>query len=55
MRMGDFVLRVRYMIGSHLRLEGIWVPVYRPSIYRFDLFDMPAYIDFTEDPLRGRC
>ncbi len=48
MRLGNFLLRGRYTFASRIRLEGIWVPVYRHSIYRFDLFDMPEYINFTD-------
>jgi hypothetical protein len=48
MRLGNFLLRGRYTIQSRIRLEGIWVPVYRHSVYRFDLFDMPGFVNFTE-------
>lgn len=48
MRMGNFLLRGRYSIKSRIRLEGIWVPVYRHSIYRFDLFEMPDFVNFTD-------
>lgn len=48
MRMGNFLLRGRYSIGSHIRLEGIWVPVYRHSVYRFDLFEMPDFVNFRD-------
>jgi hypothetical protein len=48
MRMGNFLIRGRYTIQSHIRLEGIWVPVYRHSVYRFDLFDMPDFVNFTD-------
>jgi hypothetical protein len=47
-RLGNFLLRGRYTIKSRIRLEGIWVPVYRHSVYRFDLFDMPGFVNFTE-------
>lgn len=48
MHLGNFLLRGRYTIKSRIRLEGIWVPVYRHSVYRFDLFDMPDYVNFTD-------
>jgi hypothetical protein len=48
MRLGNFLLRGRYSIKSRIRLEGIWVPVYRHSIYRFDLFEMPDFVNFTD-------
>ncbi len=47
-RMGNFLVRGRYTIKSRIRLEGIWVPVYRHSVYRFDLFDMPGFVNFTD-------
>ena len=47
-RMGNFLVRGRYTIKSRIRLEGIWVPVYRHSIYRFDLFDMPDFVHFAD-------
>ena len=48
MQMGNFLLRGRYTIQSRIRLEAVWVPVYRHSIYRFDLFDMPDFVNFTD-------
>ena len=47
-RMGNFLVRGRYTIKSRIRLEGIWVPVYRHSVYRFDLFDMPDFVNFAD-------
>jgi hypothetical protein len=47
-RMGNFLVRGRYAIKSRIRLEGIWVPVYRHSVYRFDLFDMPDFVNFAD-------
>ncbi len=47
-RIGNFLVRGRYTIKSRIRLEGIWVPVYRHSVYRFDLFDMPGFVNFTD-------
>ena len=46
--LGNFLLRGRYTIKSRIRLEGIWVPVYRHSVYRFDLFDLPDYVNFKD-------
>ena len=51
MRLGNFLLRGRYNITSKLRLEAVWVPRYKYSVYRFDLFDMPDYVSFSESPL----
>jgi hypothetical protein len=46
--MGNFLVRGRYAIKSRIRLEGIWVPVYSHSVYRFDLFDMPDFVNFAD-------
>lgn len=46
-RLGNLLLQSSIPLSSRLRLECIWVPWYQPSIYRFDLFDMPEYIHFT--------
>ena len=51
MRLGNFLVRGRYNILPQLRLEAIWVPKYRYSVYRFDLFEMPAYVRFSESTL----
>jgi hypothetical protein len=51
MRMGNFLVRGRYTLVPGLRLEAVWVPRYRYSVYRFDLFDMPGYVRFSESPL----
>lgn len=48
MDMGNFLLSGTYNLSPKLRIEGIWVPKYRYSIYRFDLFRMPEYVKFSE-------
>ena len=53
MRLGNFLIRGRYNILRQLRLEAAWVPRYRYSVYRFDLFDMPPYVRFSESDLPG--
>ena len=53
MRLGNFLVRGRYSITQKLRLEAIWVPRYRYSVYRFDLFEMPDYVRFSESDLPG--
>lgn len=47
MRLGNFLLRGRYTIKARIRLEAIWVPVYLQSVYRFDLFDLPEYVNLA--------
>lgn len=51
MRLGNFLFRGRYNVLPRLRLEAVWVPKYRYSVYRFDLFEMPDYVRFSESPL----
>jgi len=46
MSLGNYLLRGRYRVTGNIRLEGIWVPFSRYSIYRFDLFEMPDYVRF---------
>ncbi len=48
MRLGNFLFRGRYSITPQLRFEAVWVPMYKYSTYRFDLFEMPDYINFSE-------
>ena len=43
-RMANYLFMGKYRLSENIRLEGIWVPFYRYSIYRFDLFDMPDYV-----------
>ncbi len=50
-RLGNFLVRGRYSILPTIRLEAVWVPVYRYSVYRFDLFEMPGYVRFSQSPL----
>ncbi len=47
-RMGNYLFRARYQVNEQIRLEGIWVPFYRYSVYRFDLFDMPDFVKFND-------
>ncbi len=48
MRLGNFAVAAKYNISTNIRLEGIWVPRYSYSLYRFDLFEMPEYVSITE-------
>jgi hypothetical protein len=51
MRLGNFLVQGQYNVIPQVRLEAIWVPRYRYSVYRFDLFEMPGYVKFSESPL----
>ncbi len=47
-RLGNYLFRGRYRLTENVKLEVIWVPFYRHSIYRFDLFEMPGYVNFKD-------
>jgi len=51
MDIGNFLLSGKYNISPKLRIEGLWVPKYKYSVYRFDLFRMPDYVNFYESSL----
>jgi hypothetical protein len=53
MNMGNFAIRARVNPLEGIRLEAVWVPVYRYSVYRFDLFDIPEYVEFGQSNLPG--
>ena len=44
----NFMLRVKYHLNPALYLEGIAIPYFRPSVYRYDLFDMGENAHFEE-------
>jgi hypothetical protein len=44
MRLANYLFMGKYNLTQNIRLEGIWVPFYRYSLYRFDLFDMPDFV-----------
>jgi len=44
MRLANYLFLGRYRLTHNIRLEGIWVPFYRYSLYRFNLFDMPDFV-----------
>ncbi len=47
-KLPNFMLRVKYRINSKIDLELIAIPVYRPSVYRYRLFDFGANVHFAE-------
>ena len=51
MNNGNFAVRTRFNLLDQIRLEAIWVPVYKYSIYRFDLFNTPGYVTFSQSQL----
>ena len=47
-RLGNFALSGRFHPTSFLHLEIDWVPFYLPSIYRFDLIELPEFVSFAD-------
>ncbi len=49
MRKAALLLRSTYNISSSLRLEGIWSPVYSPTILAVEMADLPTDISIGTD------
>lgn len=50
-KLSNFLVRVKYRINTKIDLDLIFIPVYRPSIYRFDLFELGQTVSFAETSL----
>jgi hypothetical protein len=50
-KLSNFMLRNNWQLGHGISWETIAIPVYRPSVYRYDLFDMGANVTFVENEL----
>lgn len=46
-KLSNFLLRIKYRINSKIDLDIIAIPVYKPSIYRFSLFELGENVSFT--------
>jgi hypothetical protein len=44
----NFLLETKFYFGNGINLELIGIPFYKPSVYRYDLFDLEEYTQFTE-------
>ncbi len=44
----NFMLRMKYRFNSAMELDVIGIPVYSPSVYRFDLFDLGSNVYFAD-------
>ncbi len=44
----NFMLRARYRFATNMEFEGIAMPYYRPSVYRYDLFQIAGNARFAE-------
>ncbi len=47
-KLSNFMLRMKYRINPVIDIELIAIPVYSPSNYRFDLFDMGEGVSFGD-------
>ncbi len=47
----NFMLRAKYRFSPQIELEGIAMPYYRPSVYRYDLFRFDERARFAETAL----
>ena len=50
-KLPNFLLQTRWYITPQINLELIAIPIYRPSVYRYDLFDLGEYTTFVAPAL----
>ncbi len=48
MRIGNFLSRAYFNLSPQIRLEGIWVPQYSPTVLAFKVADLPDNITIGE-------
>jgi hypothetical protein len=48
-KMSNFMLRLKYRFSSKVDIDIVGVPYFKPSVYRFDLFDMNQEMDLGSD------
>lgn len=46
--LASFMLRLKYRFTDKIELDIISTPIYRPSIYRYELFDLGENVGFSE-------
>jgi hypothetical protein len=47
-KLSNFMLRLKVRFSSQIELVLIGIPVYRPSIYQYELFDMGETVSFAD-------
>lgn len=47
-KLSNFMLRLKYRISTKIDLDIIMIPTYRPSVYRYDLFDLGQNVSFVD-------
>lgn len=50
-KIGNLALTGRYSPFSFLKIELDWIPFYSPSIYQFEILDLPEFVKFKEGEL----
>jgi len=50
-KLPNLLLQSRWHLTPGMNLEVVLIPFYRPSVYRFDLFDLGDYTTFTDPTL----
>lgn len=45
---GNLMANINYQLSGQLSIEGIWIPVYKPSVIPITLSDYPGNISFLE-------
>lgn len=53
-KLSNFLLHSRWHITPAMNLEIVLIPYYRPSVYRYDLFDLGEYTTFTDPTLPAK-
>jgi len=53
-KLPNWLLQTKWHITPTINLELVLIPFYRPSVYRFDLFDLGEYTTFTDPALPSR-
>ena len=53
-KMSNFLLRFKYRFTDQIELDLITIPIYRASIYRYDLFDLGKMTQFSDMVLPGK-
>ncbi|MCB2208399.1 MAG: hypothetical protein KQH67_08875 [Bacteroidetes bacterium] len=53
-KLPNMLLQTKWYITPNIDFELVLIPIYRPSIYRYDLFDLGEYTSFTNPTLPER-
>ena len=53
-KLSNLLIRIKYRINPRIDLDIVAIPIFKPSVYRYDLFDMGGYATFIESSLPGK-